>query len=421
MRIEVVAFVLGGGGGKRLKPLTQDRAKPALPFGGSYRVIDFVLSNLIHSRTRKIYVLTQYEPRSLEQHILEGWMPLFGSGKYNMIRLLPAKEGSSSGWYIGTADAINQNKRYVWESRPDIVNIFGGDHIYLMDISQMNDFHLDKNADITISAIPVKCKLAAKKYGVLVVNENQKLIKFEEKPEKPTPMPGNPEYCLASMGNYSFKLQVLVEELVIDQHKKTTLDNKLITSDPEHYSSHDFGYDVIPSMLRRSRNIYIYNFNDNIILGAGKNEKAYWRDIGDLDEFYRSNMDLIGKNPSINLYNPRWEIFTKADSLQPAKYTTDSQVNDSIISNGCIIENAKIDSSILSYDVKVSKGASISESFIMGRNQIGCGVIIKKTIIDKGIIVPDNTIVGLDKEYDLKRGFTVSREGVTIIPRKYRF
>ena len=285
----------------------------------------------------------------------------------------------------------------------------------------MNDFHLDKNADITISVIPVKCKLAAKKYGVLVVNENQKLVNFEEKPEKPTPMPGNPEYCLASMGNYSFKLQVLVEELVIDQHKKTTLDKKLITSDPEHYSSHDFGYDVIPSMLRRSRNIYVYNFNDNIILGADKNEKAYWRDIGDLDEFYRANMDLVGKNPSINLYNPRWEIFTKVESLQPAKYTTGSQLNDSIISNGCIIENAKIDSSILCYDVKVCEGASISESFIMGRNQIGCGAIIKKTIIDRRIIVPDNAIVGLDKEYDLKRGFTVSREGVTIIPRKYRF
>jgi glucose-1-phosphate adenylyltransferase len=421
MRIEVVAFVLGGGGGKRLKPLTQDRAKPALPFGGSYRVIDFVLSNLIHSRIRKIYILTQYEPRSLEQHILEGWVPLFGSGRYNMIRLLPAKEGSASGWYTGTADAINQNKRYAWESKPDIINIFGGDHIYLMDISQMNDFHLDKNADITISAIPVKCKIAAKKYGVLVVNENQKLVKFEEKPEKPTPMPGNPEYCLASMGNYSFKLQVLIEELVIDQHKKTTMDKKLITSDPEHYSSHDFGYDVIPSMLRRNRNIYVYNFNDNIILGADKNEKAYWRDIGDLDEFYRANMDLIGKNPSINLYNPRWEIFTKADSLQPAKYTAGSQVNDSIISNGCIIENAKIDSSILSYDVKVSEGANISKSLIMGSNQIGCGAIIKKTIIDRRIIVPDNAIVGLDKEYDLKRGFTVSREGVTIIPRKYRF
>ena len=421
MRIEVVAFILGGGVGKRLYPLTKDRAKPALPFGGSYRVIDFVLSNFIHSRIRKVYVLTQYEPRSLEQHILEGWSPIFGNSRYNMIRLLPAKEGTNSGWYAGTADAINQNKRYVWESRSDIVNIFGGDHIYLMDVSQMNDFHLSRKADLTISAIPVKRELAAKKYGVLVVDKNWKLIGFEEKPVNPSSMPGNSMYCLASMGNYAFNLQVLLEELAIDQHKNRTLDKKLLAADPEHYSSHDFGYDIIPAMLKRNRNVFVYNFNKNTILGAKQKEKSYWRDIGDLDEYYSANMDLIGKNPLIDLYNLRWEIFTKADSLQPVKYTSGAQTENSIISNGCVIEDARIEDSILSYNVKVNKDTSITSSLILGNNEIESGVVIKNAIIDRGIFIPENTSIGVDSKQDQKRGFVISKEGITIVPRKYRF
>lgn len=421
MRIEVVAFVLGGGVGKRLYPLTRDRVKPALPFGGNYRVIDFVLSNLIHSRIRKIYVLTQYEPRSLEQHILEGWGPIFGTGRYSMIRLLPAKEGLGSGWYTGTADALNKNKNYAWDAKPDIVNILGGDHVYLMDISLMNDFHLANNASLTISALPVPVSLASGKYGVLVVDKNWKLTGFEEKPKNPTPMPSNSKYCLASMGNYSFNLQALIEELVIDQHKKTSKDKTLIASDPDSYSSHDFGFDVIPAMLKRGRAIYVYNFDENTIIGAGHKEKAYWRDIGDLDEFYNANMDLIGKSPLINLYNPRWEIFTRSESLQPAKYLNNSVVNDSLVSNGCIINNAVIESSILSYNVEVRQGANISDSIIMGNNTIGSNTIIRKSIIDREIIVPDNTSVGIDKDIDIRRGFTISRNGVTIIPKKYRF
>ncbi len=422
MRIEVVAFVLGGGVGKRLYPLTKDRAKPALPFGGSYRVIDFVLSNLIHSRIRKIYVLTQYEPRSLEQHILEGWSPVFGTGRYNTIRLLPAKEGTGSGWYTGTADAINQNKRYAWESRPDIVNIFAGDHIYLMDITQLNDFHLQKKADLTICAIPVKVEIAANKYGVLVVDNESRLIGFEEKPQSPTPLPGNSEYCYASMGNYAFNLQVLIEELVIDQYKKTTQDKELLKKDPEHYSSHDFGYDIIPAMLRRGRNIYVYNFDDNTIIGDNKREKGYWRDIGDLDEYYKANMDLISINPEINLYNPRWEIFTRIESLQPAKYIGNiTEIENSLVANGSIIYQSKIKNSIIFYNVNVSENSEISNSLILGNNIIGRNVIIKKAIIDRSVYIPDNIIIGLDKEFDKQRGFTISKDGVTIVPRKYRF
>lgn len=421
MRAEVVAFVLSGGKGQRLMPLTKDRAKPAIPFGGSYRVIDFVLSNLIHSRIRKIYVLTQYESRSLEKHIFEGWTPIFGASRYNFIRLLPPKLGNKSGWYLGTADAINQNKSYAWADKPDIIDIFSSDHIYLMDISLMNDIHMDNCADLTISALPVKCKVAAKKYGVLVIDKNWKLIGFEEKPEKPTPMPDNSEYCLASMGNYAFNLQVLIEELVIDQHKKTAKDRNLIMSDPDHYSSHDFGFDVIPAMLKRRRKIFIYNFNDNFIPGDNKNEKSYWRDIGDIDEFYEANMDLLKPKTEINLLNERWEIFTRAASVRPVKVNGNSKIYKSIISNGCIINGAIIEKSILSYNVVVEEKTKILGSFIMGNNYIGKNVSIKNTIIDKGVYIPDDTVIGFKREDDLKRKFTISKAGVTIIPRKYRF
>ncbi|MHB1274306.1 MAG: sugar phosphate nucleotidyltransferase [Candidatus Humimicrobiaceae bacterium] len=421
MRVEVVAFVLSGGEGQRLLPLTKDRAKPAIPFGGSYRVIDLVLSNLIHSGIRKIYVLTQYESRSLEKHILEGWSPIFGTGCYNFIRILPPKLGNESGWYLGTADAINQNKSYVWADKPNIVDIFSSDHIYLMDISLMNDFHLESSADITISAIPVKCSTAAKKYGVLVVDKNWKLIGFEEKPEIPTPMPGNSEYCLASMGNYAFNLKILIEELVIDNLKRTSSDRNLIKSDAEHYSSHDFGFDVIPAMLNRGRKIYVYNFNDNVIIGENKNEKSYWRDIGDLDEFYVANMDLLKSQPEINLLNKKWEIFTRVASVRPLKINGNSKVYKSIIANGCIINNASIEKSILSYNVMVEENTKIYGSFIMGNNYIGKNVSIKNSIIDTGIYIPDNTLIGINKEDDLRRNFYFSEEGITIIPRKYRF
>jgi len=421
MRIEVVAFVLSGGEGQRLLPLTKDRAKPAIPFGGSYRVIDFVLSNLIHSRIRKIYVITQYESRSLEKHIFEGWTPIFGTGRYNFIRLLPPKLGSESGWYLGTADAISKNKSYAWADKPDIIDIFSSDHIYLMDISLMNDFHLDNSADLTISAIPVKCSVAAKKYGVLVVDKDWRLIGFEEKPEVPTPMPGNSQYCLASMGNYAFDLKVLIEELVIDSLKKTTYDRELIKSDPEHYSSHDFGFDVIPAMLNRGRKIYVYNFNDNVIIGETKTEKSYWRDIGDLDEFYEANMDLLKPEPEINLLNDKWEVFTRVASVRPSKINSSSKIYKSIIANGCIINNATIEKSILSYNVIVEENTKISGSFIMGNNYIGKNVVIKNSIVDSATYIPDNTSIGVNKEDDLRRNFSFSREGITIVPRKYRF
>lgn len=421
MRIEVVAFVLSGGKGERLLPLTKDRVKPAMPFGGSYRVIDFVLSNLIHSRIRKIYILTQYEPRSLEKHIFEGWTPIFGIGRYSFIRMLPPKQGSDSGWYNGTADAVNQNKSYAWENKPDIIDIFSADHIYIMDISIMNDFHYDKNADLTISALPVKCETASKKYGVLVVNDDWELIGFEEKPENPTPMPGSNDYCLASMGNYAFNPQVLIEELVIDQHKETQRDKSIILQNPDRYSSHDFGFDVIPAMLKRGRKIYVYNFNENYIISTDKHEKSYWRDIGDLDEFYQANMDLLKDEKDVNLHNERWEIFTRSSCLRSPSINGRSIISKSIISNGCEVNKSEIDNSILSYHIEVSENTKITGSFLMGYNHIGKNVKIKNAIIDTFTYVPDNTRVGYDIEEDLKRKLTISNNGVVIVPRRFKF
>ena len=421
MRIEVVAFVLSGGKGKRLLPLTKDRVKPAMPFGGSYRVIDFVLSNLIHSRIRKIYILTQYEPRSLEKHIFEGWTPIFGIGRYSFIRMLPPKQGSDSGWYNGTADAVNQNKSYAWENKPDIIDIFSADHIYIMDISLMNDFHFEKKAELTISALPVKCETASGKYGVLVVDDDWKLIGFEEKPENPTPMPGSKDYCLASMGNYAFNPQVLIEELVIDQHKETQRDKSIINQNPDRYSSHDFGFDIIPAMLRRGRKIYVYNFNDNYIISTDEREKSYWRDIGDLDEFYQANMDLLKDEKEINLHNERWEIFTRAACLKSPVTSGKSVISKSIISNGCVVDKSEIDNSILSYHVEVSENTSINNSFLMGYNYVGKNVKIQNAIIDTFTYIPDNTRIGFDREEDLRRKLTISNNGVVIVPRRFKF
>lgn len=421
MRIEVVAFVLSGGKGKRLLPLTKDRVKPAMPFGGSYRVIDFVLSNLIHSRIRKIYILTQYEPRSLEKHIFEGWTPIFGIGRYSFIRMLPPKQGSDSGWYNGTADAVNQNKSYAWENKPDIIDIFSADHIYIMDISLMNDFHFEKKAELTISALPVKCETASGKYGVLVVDDDWKLIGFEEKPENPTPMPGSKDYCLASMGNYAFNPQVLIEELVIDQHKETQRDKSIINQNPDRYSSHDFGFDIIPAMLRRGRKIYVYNFNDNYIISTDEREKSYWRDIGDLDEFYQANMDLLKDEKEINLHNERWEIFTRAACLKSPETSGKSVISKSIISNGCVVDKSEIDNSILSYHVEVSENTSINNSFLMGYNYVGKNVKIQNAIIDTFTYIPDNTRIGFDREEDLGRKLTISNNGVVIVPRRFKF
>jgi len=339
-----IAFILGGRAGKRLYPLTRDRTKPAVLFGSSYRVIDFVLSNFLNSKIEKIYILTQYEPRFLEEHIMRAWAHIFGTGKHSCIRLVPPRQGDDAGWYAGTADAVFQNMRFIEESRAGVVDIFCGDHIYLMDVSQMNEYHFNKKADLSISAIPVKAELAVNRYGVLVVDQEWRLVRFEEKPSHPTAIPGMPGYCLASMGNYAFSHKVLIDEL-------TFLSEVNFKGDPltrcGRFSSLDFGFDVIPTMVENSREIFVYNFAKNRIAGSTSGHESYWRGIGNIDQFYWANMEPVGKDTPFGLNNNEWGTFTKADLLQSPKVEGEAWIKDSIISNGDFVYNSKIENSIL--------------------------------------------------------------------------
>lgn len=411
-----LAFVLGGGEGKRLLPLTSERAKPAVPMAGTFRIIDFVMSNLYNSDIRKVYVLTQYNSKSLHDHIRFGWYPKFGTGPKGFLKTQPATQSRNGGWYSGTADAIAQNMGFIEDERPGIVNVFGGDHIYLMDIRQMNEYHLKNDADITISAIPVSRKLAAGNYGVLEISPDGRLLGFEEKPANPKPMPGNPDMCLSSMGNYAFKPGSLLEELLEDKMKVTA--GKIeVAEQPLRLSSHDFGYDIIPSMMRKGRNVFVYNFMDNKVEGARDSERGYWRDVGNRDEFFNANMELKAIIPPINLYNPYWEVLTHVPVSQAAKVNGEG-VKDSIMSPGCIVTNSLVDDSILSYSTIVEK-SSIRGSILLGSSKVGEGCEIVRSVVDRHVDIPAGTKIGVDKEKDLARGFFVTESGLTFVPNSH--
>jgi len=420
-----VIYVLGGGPGIRIKPLTDKRAKPAVPFGGNYRVIDFVLSNIYHSGLRKIFVLTQWESTSLERHLDDGWRPRFGTGGDEFLRRLGAIMGEQREWYKGTANAIYQNVRYIKEHEPNLVDVFGADHIYLMDISQMNDFHLEKESDLTISAVAVKRELAAGEYGVLVVDDKWQLIDFEEKPLDPTPMPGNNEYCLASMGNYAFKPDVLLEELMKDAPKNTPrssngeIDYPNIKKYPEKFSSHDFGFDIIPAVKRAGKKIFVYNFRDNRVPGMSEKEIGFWRDIGNLDQFYEANMEMRSVEPPLNLYNKEWPVLTYVEFTQPAKFIIGGKALESIVANNVIVSNSLVERSVISYNVQL-ENSHIEDSILLGNNYVE-EAIIKRSIVDKNVKVPKGEKIGVDSIKDKKRGFEISGKGVTVVPRDYKF
>jgi len=417
--INALSYVLGGGAGERLFPLTSHRAKPAVPFGANYRVIDFVLSNLYHSSIRKIYVLTQHESHSLHRHIKYGWYPRFGVGGDEFLTVLPSVKGGKRGWYDGTAEAITKNLEYITEEDPEVVDVFGADHIYFMDISKFNEYHLNKNSDLTICTIPVKRDLAKDNYGVLEINENWEVINFEEKPLNPKPIPNNEEYCLTSMGNYVFNPQILIEQLLKDSEKEFR-EKKAVLTDPNKFSTHDFGFDIIPAMIKANKKVFAYNFNENTVRGSFEIEKGFWRDIGSLDEYYKVNMEVRSINPPINLYNQKWPVHTCPESLQPAKFVNNGKALDSIIANGVIISNSFVNNSVIGYSV-IIESSEINNSILLGNNKIGEGSRIEKTIIDKNINVPYECTIGIDKELDKKRGLFISKEGITIIPKFYKF
>lgn len=406
---DVLVMILAGGEGKRLFPLTKDRAKPAVPFGGRYRIIDFVLNNFINSGFYKIKVLTQYKSDSLNKHITRGWSLSPFLDQY--IDLVPAQMRTGGEWYMGTADAIFQNINQIIDINPNHVCVFGGDHIYKMDVSQMLDYHKAKNSDLTISAIPVPVEEASE-FGVMEINENWELVGFEEKPQNPKTIPGNPSMSLVSMGNYIFKKDILVDALYKDAKKEVT--------------HHDFGKDIIPTLLKEGKKIYIYNFHDNTYKGMSERERGYWKDVGNIDAYWQSNMDLLDYSPELNLYSKDWILRTFNYNYPPAKFIWEEgdrigMATNSMVSEGCIISGGSLSRCILAPEVRINSYSQITESILMENVTIGRHAEIRRAIIDKNVNIPAEMKIGFNREEDEQRGFYVSKGGITVVPKGVKF
>lgn len=402
---DTIAMVLAGGKGERLSPLTLRRAKPSVAFGGKYKIIDFVLSNLFNSGIKKVYILTQYRAYSLNKHLRESWGKWTGLGEF-YVGISPETSSESEEWFKGTADAILQYLRFVESSDADYVAIFGGDHIYKMDVTQMINFHRVNKSDITIAALEVPAEEASR-YGVFSVDEDARVTAFTEKPENPERIPGR-ETCFASMGNYIFPTRKLIE--VLQEGKKTHADL-------------DFGKHVIPMMLANNDRVFAYNFNDNVIPGMKSEERGYWRDVGTLDSYYEANMDLVNVSPQLNLYNYKWPILTNQGNLPPAKTVFDDddrrgQNIDSYVCAGCITSGSTVRGSILGPRCKVNSYSLIEDSILFENVSVGRNVKIRKAIIDKNIVIPDGSTIGYDSDEDRRNGYTVTESGITVVPRK---
>ncbi|RME30771.1 glucose-1-phosphate adenylyltransferase [Candidatus Woesearchaeota archaeon] len=420
MVLNEMAFVLAGGKGSRLKSLTKSRAKPAVVFGGMYRLVDFVLSNLSHSRLNKITVLTQYEPDSLSEHLRLGWEPKYGASTDRYLKQRAAAQGANGGWYAGTADAITQNIRRIVREEPDLVNVFGADHVYLMDISQMNRHHCDAGAALTIAALPVPVELAANELGVLVVDKDGRVVGFEEKVPNPTEIPGKPGMVFASMGNYAFRTDALLEELIIDAEKERGTKED-VARDRRRYTTNDFGYDIIPSLIERGLPVYAYDFSTNEVPeGQPQTQQGYWRDVGTIDQFFAANMELTDVTPPLNLYIPRWQVRTYVPESQPAKVVRGGESDNSLLAPGVIISKGLVRHSVLGYGVR-SDDAFIEEAVLQGYNVLEPGAVVRRAIIDKGVRVPSGVTVGVDREADRARGFHISAGGIVVVPKGYTF
>ncbi len=401
-----LVMILAGGEGKRLFPLTRDRAKPAVPFGGRYRIIDFVINNFINSGFYKLKILTQYKSDSLNQHIARSWPVSPILGQY--IDLVPAQMRVDGNWYKGTADAVFQNLTHINDEKPKHVCVFGGDHIYRMDVSQMMRFHKQKEAVLTISAIPIPISEASE-FGIIEVDENWKLIGFQEKPkDKPKCIPNRPDMCLASMGNYIFETEELVKEVQED------------ANNPE--SSHDFGKNIIPKMLKDGQNIYVYDFSQNEYTGMSESERGYWRDVGSIDSYWQANMDLLNYQPELNLYCTDWPLRTYNYNFPPAKFIWEEgdrvgMATNSMVSEGCIISGGSLSRCVLSPQVRINSFSNVTDSILMENVNVGRYSEIRKAIIDKNVEIPPYTKIGINPEEDKARGFLVSPGGVTVVPK----
>lgn len=400
-----MAFVLAGGEGTRLRPLTLERAKPAVPFGGRYRIIDFVLSNLVNSGIYKIKVLTQFKSESLNRHLKKGWFISPILDQY--IDSVPAQMRTGKSWYKGSADAVFQNMNLLNDSHADTILVFGADHVYRMDVRQMLAFHYKNSADVTIAAIPYNIK-EAHHFGIIGINKNSRMIDFKEKPKKPMPTPSDKTLALVSMGIYIFNAEFLKEIVIKDAVNKK--------------SSHDFGRDIIPSVYKKSK-VVVYDFSRNAYPGMTCPEKGYWRDIGSIDVYWKASMDLVSVTPTFNLYNSMWPIRTAMDPHPPAKFVFADEksrrigmATDSLVSEGCIISGGRIDRSILSPKVRVNSFSLIEESILFENVNIGRYCKIRRAVIDKNVDIPPNTIIGHNIKEDKKR-FFVSPSGIVVIPK----
>lgn len=402
---EVLTFVLAGGKGERLNPLTRDRAKPAVPFGGLYRIIDFTLSNCVNSGLRRVYVLIQYKSFSLQKHILSGW-DVVSTQLGEFIDVIPAQQRISSDWYRGTADAIYQNIYTIQDHNPDLILILAGDHIYKMNYNQLISFHKNMEADMTVACIPMPAETSPS-FGVIEVDQNNRVCGFQEKPTTPKTIPGDPGHIFASMGIYLFSKNSLLTELELDA--KTPA------------SDHDFGKNVIPQMLRDNKRVFVYNFVDE------QNKKpCYWRDIGTRDAYYQANMDLVKPDPEFNLYDRAWPVRTFHEQYPPIRIMSvpdgkggemTGTIVNSMVAGGCQITGATVKGSVVSSNVKVARSTEVLDSVIMEGVSIGEGARIKNAIIDKEVVIPPGAEIGYDLELDRKR-FDVTTSGIVIVAKK---
>lgn len=398
---DTYALILAGGRGSRLYELTNWRAKPALYFGGKFRIIDFPLSNCINSGIRNVGVVTQYKSHSLIRHLVRGWGH-FKKELGESVEVLPASQRFSDNWYEGTADAVFQNIDIIRDELPKFVMVLSGDHIYRMDYGNLIAQHAETGAKMTVSCMPVPIEEAAGQFGVMSVDENYKIIGFEEKPEHPTPLPNDPTKCLASMGNYVFDTEFLFDQLKIDAQYTG--------------SERDFGKDIIPRIIEEHP-VYAFPFRSD------EEHEAYWRDVGTLDSFWQANMELVAPIPALNLYDKKWPIWTYQEQLPPAKFVWEEDNRrgtaiNSVVSGGCIISGATLRRSLCFSNVRVHSYSEIEDSVLLPDVEVKRNCRIRKAIIDRGCIVPEGTVIGHSREEDLARGFRVTDKGVVLVTRE---
>ncbi|MFT4975524.1 MAG: glucose-1-phosphate adenylyltransferase [Myxococcota bacterium] len=403
MTNQTLVMIMAGGKGSRLTPLTCHRAKPAVPFGGRFRIIDFVLSNFINSGYRRIYVLTQYMSSSLISHLNRNWN-LYGFG--DLIEVVPAQMRHGEHWYRGTADSVYQNLNLIRDAQPRHVAIFGGDHIYKFAIDQMEDEHESSGADLTVAANPVPIEEASQ-YGVIQIDDSGRILGFQEKPENPTPMPGDPTRCLVSMGNYLFR--------------RETLEAALIADDSRQGTRHDFGHNIIPRLVREGANVRIYDFSKNRIPGDPPNSRPYWRDVGTVGSYFQANMELRSALPAINLYNRRWRIHSAQRDYPPARFVrhdgfSASDIIDSLVCEGSIVSSAVLHRALIGYDCFIHAGAQLTDCITMSGCDIGAGARLKKVLMDKNCSIAPGASIGVDPEHDLER-FPFIEEGIVVLPK----